>query len=144
MHSYWSVSNATGITGASSYYIYIYKYKCYWMLVKSVCHNLPKFTHTCNLVLMTTFWYTKNISELIGWNNNNHLDNMAHINLPNCFFLRPNNCYLTENIFFSLKNKSSNLNTIPAKFLKSICDLISSCLMNIIIRTLTMHWCISS
>ena len=36
-----------------------------------------------------------------------------------------------------MKNKSSNLNTIPGKILKSICDIISPCLTNIINRSLT-------
>ena len=36
-----------------------------------------------------------------------------------------------------MKNKSSNINTVPVKILKSICEIISPCLMNIINRSLT-------
>ena len=60
----------------------------------------------------------KKIAESTGGNNNNHLDYMTNINQPNSFSVRPINCYSTE-------NKSSNLNTIPVKNLKSICDIIS-------------------
>ena len=79
----------------------------------------------------------KYIAESIGGNYNNQLDYMAHINQPNSFFFRPIHCYSTEKLFCSLKNKSSNLNTIPVKNLKSICDIISPCLTNIINRSLT-------
>ena len=53
------------------------------------------------------------------------------------FFFRPIHCYSTEKLNCSLKNKSSNLNTVPVKILKSICDIISPCLTNIINRSLT-------
>ena len=79
----------------------------------------------------------RNIAESIGGNNVNHLDYMTHINQPNYIFFRPIHCYSTEKLIFSLKNKSSNLNTIPVEILKSICDIISSCLTNIINRFLT-------
>ena len=57
---------------------------------------------------------------------------MTHINQPNSFFFRPIHCYSTEKLIYSLKNKSSNLNTVPVKVLKSICDIISLCLTNLI------------
>ena len=79
----------------------------------------------------------RNVAESIGENNANYFDYMTHINQPNSFFFRPIHCYSTEEFICSLKNKSSNLNTIPVKILKSICDIISSCLMNIINRSLT-------
>ena len=56
---------------------------------------------------------------------------MTHNNQPNSFFFRPIHCYFTEKLICSLKNKSSNLNTVPLKILKSICDIISPCLTNI-------------
>ena len=59
----------------------------------------------------------RNIAESIGGNNVNHLDYMTHINQPNSFFFRPIHCYFTEKLICSLKNKSSNLNTIPVKIL---------------------------
>ena len=64
----------------------------------------------------------------IGRNNANHLDYTTHINQPNSFFFRRIHCYSTEKLICSLKNKSSNLNTVPMKILKSICDIISPCL----------------
>ena len=79
----------------------------------------------------------RNIAESIGGNNANHLDYMTHINQPKSFFFKPIHCYSTENLICFLKNKSSNLNTIPVKILKSICDIISPCLTNIINRSLT-------
>ena len=48
--------------------------------------------------------------------NDNNLDYITNINQRNSFLFRLINCYSTENIIYSLKNKSSNLNTIPAKF----------------------------
>ena len=74
----------------------------------------------------------RNIAESIGGNNANHLDYMTHINQPNSFFFTPIHCYSTEKLICSPKNKYSNLNTIPVKILKSICDIISPCLTNII------------
>ena len=65
------------------------------------------------------------------------VDYMTHINQPNSFFFKPIHCYTTENLICSLKNKSSNLNTIPVKFLKPIYDIISPCLTNIINRSIT-------
>ena len=53
------------------------------------------------------------------------------------FCFRPIHCHTTENLICSMKNKSSNLNTVPVKILKSICDIISPCLTNIINRSLT-------
>ena len=79
----------------------------------------------------------RNIAESIGGNNANHLDYMTHINQPNYFFFRPINCYSTEKLISYQKNESSNLNTIPMKILKSICDKITPCLTNIINRSLT-------
>ena len=67
----------------------------------------------------------RNFGESIGGNNVNHLDYMIHINQPNSFFFRPIHCNSTENLICSLKNKSSNLNIIPMKILKSTCDIIS-------------------
>ena len=60
----------------------------------------------------------RNIIESIGVNNANHLDNMTHINHYNSFLFRPIHCYSTERLICSLKNKSSNLNTVPVKILK--------------------------
>ena len=79
----------------------------------------------------------RNIAESIGGNNANHLDYMTHINQPNSFFFRPIRCYSTEKLICSLKNKSSNLNTVSVNFLKSICNTNSPCLTNIIKRSLT-------
>ena len=79
----------------------------------------------------------KNIAESIRENNANHLDYMTHINQPNSFFFRPIHCYSTEKLICSLKNKSGNLNTVPVKILKAICDIIIPCLTNIINRSLT-------
>ena len=79
----------------------------------------------------------RSIAESIGGSTANHLDYMTHINQPNSFFFRPVHCYSTEKLICSLKNMSSNLNTIPVNFLKSICDIISPCLTNIINRSLT-------
>ena len=62
---------------------------------------------------------------------------MTHIHPPNSFFFRPIHCYSTKKLICSLKNKSSNLNTVPVKILKSICEIISPCLTNIINRSLT-------
>ena len=62
---------------------------------------------------------------------------MTHINQPNSFFFRPIHRYSIEKLICSLKNKSSYLNTIRVKILKSICDIISPCLTNIINRSLT-------
>ena len=42
---------------------------------------------------------------------------MAQMNQPNYFFFRPIHCYYTEKLICSLKNKSTNLNTIPVKIL---------------------------
>ena len=78
----------------------------------------------------------KNIAELIVVNNDNHLDYTTHINQPNSFFFRPIHCYATEKLICSLKNKLSNINTKPVKNFKSICDIISPCLTNIINRSL--------
>ena len=61
---------------------------------------------------------------------------MTHINQPNSFFFRPIHCYSTEKLICSLKNKSSNLNTIPIKFLESIRYIISPCLTNILNKSL--------
>ena len=62
---------------------------------------------------------------------------MTHINQPYSFFFRPVHCYSTEKLICSLKNKSCNLNTIPVKILKSVCNIISPCVMNIINISLT-------
>ena len=56
---------------------------------------------------------------------------------PNSFFFRPIHCYSTEKLICFLKNKSSNLNTVPVKIFNSICDIISPCSTNIINRFLT-------
>ena len=80
----------------------------------------------------------KNIGESIVGNNDDHLYCMTRINQPNSFFFRPIHCYSTKKVICSLKNKSSNLNTIPVKILKSICNLISPCLTNIINMSLTV------
>ena len=88
-----------------------------------------------NLICLINDYFVdigRNITESIGGNNANHLDYMTHINQPNSFFCRPIHCYSTEKLICSLKNKSSNLNTFPVKILKSICDIVSSCLTNII------------
>ena len=85
----------------------------------------------------------RNIVKSIGGNNVNHLDCMTHINQPNSFFFRLSHCYSTEKL---IKNKSSNLNTIPVKILKSICDIISQCLTNIsrsMFKEVAHHRCIS-
>ena len=66
----------------------------------------------------------RNIAESIGGNNVNRLDYMTHINQPNSFFFRPIRCYSTEKLICSLKNKSNNLNIIPAKILKSMCHYV--------------------
>ena len=66
----------------------------------------------------------RNIAESIGGNNANHLVYMTHLNQPNFFLFRPIHCYSTEKLICSLKNKSSTLNTVPVKILKSICDII--------------------
>ena len=79
----------------------------------------------------------RNITESIGGNNVNHLDYMTHINQPNSFFCRPIHCFLSEKLICYLKNKSSNLNAIPVKILKSVWDICSPCLTNIIYRSLT-------
>ena len=60
----------------------------------------------------------RNIAESIWGNNVNHLDYVTHINQPNSFFFRPIHCYSTEILICSLKNKSSNLNTVHMKTLK--------------------------
>ena len=78
----------------------------------------------------------RNIAESIGGNNANHLDYMTHVNQPNSILFRPIHCYSTEKLIY-LKNKSSNLNTVPVKILKSICDIISPCLTNSINRSIT-------
>ena len=57
----------------------------------------------------------RNIAESIGGNNANHLDYMTNINQPNSFFSRPIHCDSTEKLICSLKNKSSNLNTVPVR-----------------------------
>ena len=62
---------------------------------------------------------------------------MININQPNSFFFGPINCHSKEKLICSPKNKSSDLNTISVKKLKSICDIISQCLTNIIYRSLT-------
>ena len=67
----------------------------------------------------------RNIAESIGGNDVNHLDYITHINQPNSFFFRRIHCYSTEKLICSLKNKSSNLNTILVKILISICEIIS-------------------
>ena len=72
----------------------------------------------------------RNIAESSGGNNANHLDYMTHVSQPNSFFFRPIHCYCTEKLICSLKNKFSNLNTVPVKILKSVCDIISPCLTN--------------
>ena len=74
----------------------------------------------------------RNIAESIGGNNANHLVYMTHLNQPNFFLFRPIHCYSTEKLIYSLKNKSSNLNTIPVKILTTICDIIRPCLTNVI------------
>ena len=58
----------------------------------------------------------RNIAESIVGNNANHLEYITHINQPNSFFFKPIHCYSIEKLICSLKNKSSNLNTIPSKF----------------------------
>ena len=79
----------------------------------------------------------RNIADSIRGNNANHLDYMIHINQPNSFFFRPIHCYSTEKLICSLENNSSNLNTVPVKILKSICDIINPCLSNVIYKSLT-------
>ena len=79
----------------------------------------------------------RNIAESIGGNNANHLEYVNHINQPNSVFFRQIHCYSIEKLICSLKNKSSNLNTIPVKILKSLCDIISPCLTNFINRSIT-------
>ena len=54
----------------------------------------------------------RNIAESIGGNNVNHLDYITHINQPNSLLFHRKINLLSE-------NKSSNLNTIPVKILKS-------------------------
>ena len=62
---------------------------------------------------------------------------MTDVNQHNSFFFRPIHYHLTEITICSLKYKSSNINTIPVKILKSICDIISPYLTSIINRSLS-------
>ena len=105
-----------------------FKYEYYYVIASS-CHQ--SHVISCQHRQITA----RDVQ--IGGNNVNHLDCMAHINQPNSFFFRPIHCYSTEKLICSLKNKSSNLNIIPVKILKSICDIISPCLTNIINKSLT-------
>ena len=84
----------------------------------------------------------RNIAESIWGNNANDIDYMTHINQPNSFFFRPVHCYSTEKLICSVKNKSSNLNTVPVKILKSIRDIISY-MFNEYHQKIPHHACIS-
>ena len=103
--------------------------------VKKIIHDDVVHVDSGDIANMFNDYFVgvgKNIAESIGGNNANHLDYMTHINQPNSFFFKSIHCHSTEKLICSLKNKSSNLNTIPVKILKPICDIISPCLTNII------------
>ena len=86
----------------------------------------------------------KNIAESIEGNSNNHLDCMGHISTNLILFSSDQLIVIPlKKIICSLMNKSSDFNTIPVQISKSMCDIISPCLTNIINRSLTMHGCIS-
>ena len=61
---------------------------------------------------------------------------MIHVNQLNSIFIRLIRYNLTVKIICYLKNKSSNINTVPVKILKSVCDVIIPCLTIIINRSL--------
>ena len=108
--------------------------------VKKIIHDDVVHVDSGDMANMFNDYFVdigRNITESIGGNNANHLEYMTHINQPNPFFFRPIHRYSIEKLICSLKNKSSSLNTIPVEILKSICDIISPCLTNIINRSLT-------
>ena len=76
-----------------------------------------------------------NIAESI-WGNNESSWLHGSLISAHVIFFRPIHCFSTEKLICSLKNKSSNRNTTPIKKFKSICDVISACLTNIINRSL--------
>ena len=61
----------------------------------------------CFVFLKRECYLLKMLPASIGGNNNNHLDYMADINQPNCFFFRPTHCYSIEKLICFLKHKSS-------------------------------------
>ena len=115
--------------------------------IKKIIHDEAVHVDSGDIANMFNDYFVdigKNIAESIVGNNSNHLEYMTHINQPNSFFFRPIHCYSTEKFICSLKNKFSNLNRIPVKILKSICDIISLCLTNIINKSFTtgvFSWC---
>ena len=93
--------------------------------VKKIIHDAVVHVDSEDIANMFNDYFVdigKNIADSIWGNNANHLDYRTHINQPNSFFFRGIDCYSTEKLICSLKNKSSNLNTVPVKILKSICE----------------------
>ena len=108
--------------------------------VKKIIHDDVVQVDSGDIANMFNYYFVdigRNIAESIVGNNVNHLDYMTHMNQNNYFFFRQIRCYSTEKLICSLKNKSSSISTIPVKILKSICDIMSQCLTNIINRFLT-------
>ena len=93
----------------------------YWRMLHEPVQDSEVMTNMFNYYFIVVgIGYS--IAESIVGINNKHLHYMAHVSQPNSFSFRQMHCYSTEKIIHTLKNKSSNLNTIPDKILKSICD----------------------
>ena len=78
----------------------------------------------------------RDIAESVDSGPDDHRQYLNHINQPNSFFFRPVTPIDISVIIKSLKNKSSNINNFSVKILKSICDLISLPLTQIINHSL--------
>lgn len=100
------------------------------IIVNDVIHENPN--HISNAFNDFFVDIGKNIAESVGGGLNDHKQYLSHINIPHSFFFKPILPSETSQIINSLKNKSSNLNTIPTKLLKSIRNIISIPLTNLI------------
>ena len=79
----------------------------------------------------------RKIAESVERNPQDHLQFLNHVNQPQSFFFQPVSPTEVGNIINSLKNKSSDINTMPIKILKTIKNIISFPLSEIINNSFT-------
>ena len=79
----------------------------------------------------------RNMAESVVSGPNDHKKYLSHLNVPNSFFFTPVTPNETHVIINSLKNKSSNLNTVSTRALKFVSKIISIPLTNIINNSFT-------
>ena len=111
---------------------------------KVIVNNVNYDSETDMANLFNDFFINvgKNIAESVDSDPGDHLKYLTHLNQPNSFFFRPLIPHEIFDTIKSLKNKPANINTFSTKILKSINDIISIPLTEIINNSL--NECIAS